>query len=116
MLKFTHSDQNKDLLWHRWPFVYLHGEAERMNMQAFSEGGEAPNICMANKPMDEFVPCVGNGLPCQSWKGTISIPCEVNGKPAVCVLSQDRGIFGGRIALVQDFPALQHAMQPMSWR
>jgi hypothetical protein len=117
MLKFIHADQNKDSLWHRWPFVYLHGEAERMNTKAFSEGGQAPDICMANIPMDEFVPCVGNGLPCRSWEGTVSIPCEVNGKPAVCVLSQDRiGSFGGRIALVQDFQALQHVMQPKEWR
>lgn len=119
MLKFIHADySNKELLWHRWPFVYLHGEAERMNMQAFNDGGEAPDICMANMPMDEFVPCIGNGLPCQSWKGTLSIPCEVNGIPAVCVLSQNRlaGVFGGRIALVKDFTALQHVMQPTDWR
>lgn len=119
MLKFIHADQsNKELLWHRWPFVYLHGEAERMNMQAFDDGGEAPDICMANMSMDEFVPCVGNGLPCRSWKGIVSIPCEVNGQAAVCVLAQNgsEGLFGGRIALVKDFTALQHVMQPSEWR
>jgi len=119
MLKFIHADySNKELLWHRWPFVYLHGEAERMNMRAFSEGGEAPDICMANMPMDEFIPCVGNGLPCRSWKGLVSIPCEVNDIPAVCVLAQNGldVVFGGRIALVKDFSALQHVMQPTDWR
>ena len=126
MLKCIHANWSndevfyieKELIWHRWPFVYLHGEAERMNFSAWNDGGEAPDICMANMSMDQFVPCIGNSLPCQSWKGTVSIPCEVNGQAAVCVLSNDRlgNLFGGRIALVKDFTALQHVMQTKDWR
>lgn len=121
MLKFIHADSNKDRkrLEHRWPFVYLHGQAERMNDQIFNEGGEAPDICMANEPMDNYIPCVGNGLPCVSWKGTVSIPCLVNDTPAVCVLSSHRstdGHFGGRIALVKDIEGLRHALSPLEWR
>ena len=63
MLTFIYAgdtERQKEGQWHRWPFVYLHGMAERINMASFEEGGEAPDICLANEPMDNYVPCIGN--------------------------------------------------------
>lgn len=120
MLKFIYAgdtERQKEGQWHRWPFVYLHGMAERINMASFEEGGEAPDICLANESMDNYVPCIGNGLPVQSWDGSLSIPCLVNDSPAVCVLYQRPLVgFGGRIALVEDLVALQHVVVPGDWR
>jgi len=114
MLKFAHV--SRPFEWHNWPFVYLHGEAEQINMQAFNDGGAAPDICMASEPLANYVPCP-DGFPDRSWKGVISIPCMVDDYPAVCVLSSGkRGMFGGRIALVKDFTALQHVMSPDDWQ
>lgn len=118
MLKFIHLDNQKELLWFYWPFVYFHGQAENINIASFNEGGQPPDLCMASEPLHMHIPCGEDGLPKPEWKGTASIPCEINGKPAVCVLSKDRigGMFGGRIAFVDDFEALQHVMQPQDWR
>ena len=120
MLTFIYAgdtERQKEGQWHRWPFVYLHGMAERINMASFEEGGEAPDICLANESMDNYVPCIGNGLPVQSWDDSLSIPCLVNDSPAVCVLYQRPLVgFGGRIALVEDLVALQHVVVPGDWR
>ena len=41
---------------HIWSFVYFHGEAERMNNKAFAEGGDAPDISIANEPIENYLP------------------------------------------------------------
>lgn len=106
MLKFSHRSESNEKSEFIWPFVYLHGKAEDMNMEAFRNGGDAPDLCVANEPIENY------------WKDeTVSIPCEAGGLPAVCVLSMRSGSFpSGRVALVSDLKALQHTCSVNDWR
>ncbi len=118
MLIFTHYDSARiGSVWHQWPFVYLHGEAEGMNYRAFNDGGSPPDICMANESLISYVPYViENGFFKCRWQGTMSLPCKVNEHEAVCVLKGTLGLgLQGRIALVKDFPSLQHVLNVDKW-
>ena len=55
MLEFTHRSAENEKSLHIWPYVYFHGEAERMNDKAFAEGGDAPDISIANEPMENYM-------------------------------------------------------------
>ena len=54
MVNLYYASDEMDKLHHRWPFVYLHGEAEDMNLPVFAANeGAAPDICVADVPLDE---------------------------------------------------------------
>ena len=115
MVNLYYASDEMDKLHHRWPFVYLHGEAEDMNLPAWEAGGgAAPDICVADVPLDEaFKPTtVGE---------TKELECTVNGLKAVAVLhNKNNGEFGsyvqGRVSLISDPEALKHAMAVSDWR
>lgn len=99
-LEFRHASdnyQNDD----RWPFVYLHGEAE------FNDATEeAPDLCLANLPMPDIVP-----------ETTAHLNCTVRGLPAICVLYRpSNGPTQGRIALLSDVKSVKHARSVTAWR
>lgn len=86
--------------------------AERINDEAFANGGDAPDICLANEPIEDYrrlvCPAV---IVCQVQDGNI---CH----DAVVVLAHN-GIQDhrqGRVALVHDIKAMQHAYTPEDWR
>lgn len=113
MLEFVHRNAETENDHHIWPFVYLHGEAERMNEEAFSNGGDAPDLCMANEPIEKYIP---DGLHGRAYK---AINCVVGGKPAIVVLAKTLGENGpvcGRISLVDDVEAMRHTYTPENWR
>ena len=102
---------------HRWPFVYLHGDAEDNN-------GAIDDICVANKPLSDYIECL-HDIPIQEnglykWKGTMRISCKVHGKPGIVVISTERhenySLYGGRIALLTDKKAIEHVNDPQAWR
>lgn len=105
-LKFYHADDQRAR--YSWPFVYLHGEAEDMYMANFEAGGSAPDICGANLPMESFYTVAA--------ERDVALPCTVENKPAVVVLSKVRGFSAGRIALVEDLKAMRHIYSPEDWR
>ena len=115
MVNLYYASDEMEKLHHRWPFVYLHGEAEDMNLPVFAANeGAPPDICVADIPLDEaFKPTtVGE---------TKELECTVNGLKAVAVLhNKDNGAFGsyiqGRVSLVSDPKALEHARDVASWR
>lgn len=119
MLEFTHRSAENEKSLHIWSFVYFHGEAERMNDKAFAEGGDAPDISIANEPMENYMlmktwmgelAVMGLGVP------VMALPCTVGGKPAVVVLAvRPYGPIGGRIALVSDVEAMRHAYDVANW-
>ena len=115
MVNLYYASDEMEKLHHRWPFVYLHGEAEDMNLTVFAANeGAPPDICVADVPLDEaFKPTtVGE---------TKELECTVNGLKAVAVLhNKDNGAFGsyiqGRVSLASDPKALEHARDVASWR
>lgn len=123
MLEFTHRSAENEKSLHIWPYVYFHGEAERMNDKAFAEGGDAPDISIANEPMENYMlmktwmgelAVMGLGVP------VMALPCTVGGKPAVVVLATRKSadsfaLTGGRIALVSDVEAMRHAYDVANW-
>lgn len=108
-LEFFYATEENYYKYHRWPFVYLHGEAERI------EGFDYTDLCVCNIPMDE---CVDDAL---LWKSrtVIEFPCKVHGLDAIAVIGRrseyDR-YFSGRIALLHDEEALKHARDIAAWR
>ena len=77
---------------HRWSYCYLHGEAEDM----FSH-----DVFVANKPMP-------------TEAGAYMV--EINGKTAIAVIAEHYGILSGRVALLSDKEALEHALNESAWR
>ena len=111
MLEFSHCSAEKENSgkYHPWPFVYFHGRAETMNYKAFEAGGDAPDISIANEPIEKYYP---RGTSCD-----VAITCMVAGEPAVVVLSnRQSGLLRGRIVLVNDIEAARHAYTPEEWR
>ena len=59
MVNLYYASDEMEKLHHRWPFVYLHGEAEDMNLPVFAANeGAPPDICVADVPLDEASPDV----------------------------------------------------------
>jgi hypothetical protein len=121
-LIFTHRDERCDgKVWHAWPFVYLHGEAEDLFHLAWEGGGNPPDISMVNRPLKHFLGVADDG-PVKLDKGyCVSVPCVVESLvdryPAVCVLAiNESGFLEGRVSLVNDTKALAHACTPKDWR
>lgn len=83
---------------HRWPFCYLHGNAEFEYDEA--ESGPAADLFVADAPMPE---AVGNYL------------VFIGGEPAVAVLATRYNIVCGRVALISDTEALAHALDVEAW-
>ena len=102
---------------HRWHFVYLHGEAEAMSVYDDSDDCQAPDICVCDRPLSDFLICNTHGMPIIKTVFKMEIECTVNGVPALCVIGNRReGIFGGRIALLSDEKALEHVKSIDQWR
>lgn len=100
---------------HIWHWVYLHGEAEDRNGDAFAEGGEAPDLCCVNRPLSDYVPCDDMGRPTGPFTMRV-IECQVDGDPGIVVLAVENGVWQGRVALCCDAPAVKHALTPSEWR
>jgi len=81
---------------HPWHFCYLHGEAENL----FPPADVSPDIFMADQPMP-------------TRPG--SYPVTIHGFRGIAVIAERFGRLGGRVVLVHDFPALQHATRPEDW-
>ena len=114
MVNLYYASNEMDELHHHWPFVYLHGEAADINFAAWESGGAAHDICVADVPLNEaFKPAtVGE---------TKELECTVNGLKGIAVLhNKNNGEFGsyirGRVSLVSDPKALEHARDVASWR
>lgn len=121
MLELEHLDDAKvdDVKRHMWHFVYLHGKAEDMFAEAFIDGGNAPDLCMANVPLAKYFPCDERGLPIREEPHNFTVvplACTIGGKPGVVVLSNsyERG-FNGRAALIEDVEAMRHIYSPQDW-
>ena len=117
MLEFSHRSEEKEKSksFHIWPYVYFHGRAEDVNRKASEEGGDAPDISIANEPLAKHYP--------HGATGDVAIPCVIAGEQAVVVLSSNRSrvlcgriVFGGRIVFVSDIEAVRHAYTPYDWR
>lgn len=76
----------------RWSYCYLHGEAEDML---------GHDVFVANKPMP-------------TEEGAYMV--EINGKTAIAVIAKHYGILSGRVALLSDKEALEHALNESEWR
>jgi hypothetical protein len=81
---------------HRWPYVYLHGDAEF----PYNPEGDAPDIFLADAPKPE----AGNYL------------VIVRGEPALAVIAMHYGILCGRVALLSDTKAMKHILSVDDWR
>ena len=80
-----------------WHFCYLHGEAEGV----FPEGNScAPDIFASDQPMPEAAG---------------SYPVLINGERGIAVIAEHYDRLGGRVVLISDLPALQHAARPEDW-
>lgn len=133
MLEFTHRSAENEKSLHIWPYVYFHGEAERMNDKAFAEGGDAPDISIANEPIENYLPMFSKrdcheALTFGADPSAVmvlgvqvaALPCTAGGKPAVVVLATRKSadsfaLTGGRIALVSDVEAMRHAYDVANW-
>lgn len=141
MLEFTHRSTENEKSLHIWHFVYFHGEAERMNDKAFADGGDAPDISIANEPIENYLPMFSKrdrheALTFGADPSAVmvlgvqvaALPCTAGGKPAVVVLATRpqslhsfrmgrtiHGPIGGRIALVSDVEAMRHAYDVANW-
>jgi len=83
---------------HRWGFCYLHGEAENV----FPESdNSSPDIFTA----DQHIPARPG-----------SYPVLIDGQPAIAIIAENHGSIEGRVVLIHDFKALQHACKPKDWR
>lgn len=106
-LEFRHIDDTRQSPpRYRWPFVYLHGEAEIKGLDLDVQS--APDLCIAN----QAAPPVEPGQ-------VVTLDCTVYGQPAKCVLygaHNDPGLPSGRIALLSDAKGLAHALSPKDWR
>lgn len=115
---FYHLDDDEFLRdKHRFPFVYLHGQAEEKNNNTWAVGaGSPPDMCVADVPLESVFP--------KPWNvgDTRKIDCLVDDIPALCVLHVfDRTGLGdpslqGRVALLHDTEALEHSLKPQDWR
>ena len=86
-----------DPMGHRWGFCYLHGKAEDVELP---NTGSAPDIFTAS-------------IPIPTEPGIY--PCTIAGQKALAVLDIHLGRIGGRVSLVSDTPALEHALTPEDW-
>ncbi len=78
-----------------WDYCYLHGEAEKIFNQDFSD------LFTADMPMPQKAG---------------SYPVLIDGIPAVAVIANRYGYLSGRVVLVSDTEALKHALNPDEWR
>ena len=114
MLEFYHRDASTEHNYGIWPFVYFHGEAERMNNAAFEAGGDAPDLCMCNKYMHDYITL---GFKSHAQHGDLmTFSCKAGGLDAICVIACVHGQIQGRIALATDHEGLRHALSPKEWR
>ena len=108
-LEFFYATEENYDKYHRWPFVYLHGEAERI------EGFDYTDLCVCNIPMDK---CVDDSLLRKS-RSVVELPCKVHGLDAIAVIgrrSKRDPYLAGRVALLSDEKALKHARDIVAWR
>lgn len=107
-LEFFYATEENYYKYHRWPFVYLHGEAECI------EGFDYTDLCVCNIPMDK---CVDDSL---LWKSrsVVELPCKVHGLDAIAVIGRrsKHDPLAGRVALLSDEKALKHARDIAAWR
>jgi hypothetical protein len=123
MIIFKHAtdELEKSGEWHRWPFVYLHGEAEWLNIQYSEDNSSAPDICLANVLISEVLKCdlSPSGIPVGIIEDTF-VHCQIDHKgvmiDAVLALSTANGMYGGRVALIRDQKGIQHVYNPKDWR
>ena len=108
-LEFYHETNENYLEYHRWPFVYLHGDAEYTTPP--SDDGFASDICVSNMPMDSYGSIIEPG-------SSVELPCKVDGFDAIAVIARRNGYFFllGRIALLSDEKGLKHARDVEAWR
>lgn len=112
-LEFYHETRENCFEYHRWPFVYLHGDAEYTTPP--SDDGFASDICVSNMPMDGYGP-INDAL--KEPGSSVELRCKVDGFDAVAVIARRSGDFflSGRIALLSDEKALEHARDVKAWR
>lgn len=119
-LEFYHETRENYLEYHRWPFVYLHGDAEYTTPP--SDDGFASDICVSNMPMDDYGP-INDAL--KEPGSSVELRCKVDGFDAVAVIArrssdilpfQKDCFLSGRIALLSDEKALEHARDVKAWR
>ena len=110
MVNFTHRSESNEKEQHIWPFCYFHGEAEDRNYEAFQNGGDAPDLSVADEPIDKYIK--------GDLVGSVAIPCTAYGEPAVVIVSRDRFRNGisGRIALIADIKGMKHVYSIEDWR
>lgn len=121
MLTFRHAtDELEDTgFWYRWPFVYLHGDAET---HEDIEGSYAPDICLTSRKLSSVLTGVKfstSEVPDENIENTfLACVLERGGEQldAVVGLSCANGVFGGRVALVSDIKAMRHVYNPREWR
>ena len=102
-MEFRHEQDPKAQGWYRWPYVYLHGIAEKRNAERGSiEGWDtAADIFVANGPMPTEVG---------------EYRANLYGREVVAVLAVRDAFFNGRVAEIDDPEGLAHAREPDSWR
>ena len=100
--RLFHADDPDPAAKFRWPFVYLHRMAERMNEQIgrLHRWDSAPDLLSADQPMP-----VSPG----------QYPVTLYGVPALAVLALRWEVYGGRVALLDDPEGLAHAQNPQEW-
>jgi hypothetical protein len=122
MLEFHHNNGHRE--GHDWFYVYLHGKAEQFGFECFNDeecfpGSSAPDICIANRPISDYLPVDQYGVAVyQKEPTTLVLHCLVHGHPALAVISNEHclPVMGGRIALINDIEALKHCLTPKDWR
>jgi hypothetical protein len=88
----------------RWPFVYLHGQAEdHCGKQAQENGWEwgAPDIFDASEPMPTFPG---------------DYPATLYGMPVIAFVRFRHGHLAGRVATPADVEGFAHAKESENWR
>ena len=113
ILEFFHLPDVDDLTKHMWHFFYLHGEIENANMEAFGNGGCAPDLQCASESISRYVH--------DDFIGEMFLPCIACGKPAVVGISAKEWEDGrrhvcGRISWISDKEGMRHVYSPEDWR
>ncbi len=108
---------------HVLPFIYLHGELEDSNLQAYENDDNscAPDLCMANLTVRDITELAKKqeGVTNPDTEGLIAeIECHANGEPALCVVRYDAFTkrIHGRVAWLSDAKGLAHAKDTTNWR
>ncbi|RJQ30339.1 hypothetical protein C4565_00715 [Candidatus Parcubacteria bacterium] len=91
---------------HRWPFVYIHLNAEDDMMKYQRENNwewGAPDLFVSDQPMP---------------KEPGRYPVEIYGKKALAVIDYSRGKkwLSGRVSYLDDKLGLRHCKKPEDWR